>query len=54
MTRTLTSDLVISDALYRLVRATAPEDVLLERFDAPTNARLPGRARPLLIRVATA
>jgi adenylate cyclase len=50
MTRTLASDLVVSDTLFRMVRSVAPEDALLERFQAPANARLPGRGRPLLVR----
>jgi adenylate cyclase len=52
MTRTLASDLVVSDALFRMVRAVAPEDARLERFQTAASARLPGRACPMLVRVA--
>lgn len=51
-TRLIGADIVISDQLYRLVRATAPGEKLLERFAATLSVRLSGRARPLEVRYA--
>jgi adenylate cyclase len=52
MTRTLASDLIVSDALFRMVQAVAPQDAFLERFRAPASTTLPGRACPMLVRTA--
>lgn len=52
MTRTLGSDLVVSDDLFRMLAAEAPTDERLCSFPHVVTARLPGRGRPIKLRPA--
>jgi adenylate cyclase len=52
MTRTLGSDLVVSDDLFRMLAAEAPTDERLCSFPHVLTARLPGRGRPIKLRPA--
>ncbi len=52
MTRTLGTDLVVSDDLFRLLAADAPADQRLCSFPHVLTTRLPGRGRPIRLRPA--
>jgi len=52
MTRTLGSDLVISDDLYRMLAMERPAHERLGSFPHVLTARLPGRGRPISLRPA--
>jgi adenylate cyclase len=51
-TRSLGTDIVISEELYRLVAEVAGDTALLDYFPATVSVTLSGRARPLDIRPA--
>ena len=52
MTRTLGTDLVVSDDLFRMLATEAPADERLGLFPHVLTARLPGRGRPIRLRPA--
>lgn len=52
MTRTLGTDLVVSDDLFRMLATEAPADERLCSFPHVLTARLPGRGRPIRLRPA--
>lgn len=52
MTRTLGTDLVVSDDLFRMLATEAPADERLGSFPHVLTARLPGRGRPIRLRPA--
>ena len=52
MTRTLGTDLVVSDDLFRMLAVEAPADERLCSFPSVLTARLPGRGRPIKLRPA--
>ena len=54
MTRTLATDLVVSDDLFRMLAMEAPADDRLASFPHVLTARLPGRGRPIRVRPALA
>ena len=52
MTRTLGTDLVVSDDLFRMLATEVPADERLCSFPRVLTARLPGRGRPIKLRPA--
>ena len=52
MTRTLGTDLVVSDHLFRTLATEVPADERLGSFPHVLTARLPGRGRPIGVRPA--
>lgn len=52
MTRTLGTDLVVSDDLFRMLATEVPADDRLGLFPHVLTARLPGRGRPIRLRPA--
>jgi adenylate cyclase len=52
MTRSLGTDLVVSDDLFRMLAAEVPADERLCSFPHVLTARLPGRGRPIRLRPA--
>jgi adenylate cyclase len=52
MTRTLGTDLVVSDDLFRMLATEVPADERLCSFPQVLTARLPGRGRPIRLRPA--
>jgi adenylate cyclase len=52
MTRTIGTDLVVSDDLFRMLATEAPADERLGSFPHVLTARLPGRGRPVRVRPA--
>jgi adenylate cyclase len=52
MTRTLGTDLVVSDDLFRMLATEVPADERLRAFPHVLTARLPGRGRPVRVRPA--
>jgi adenylate cyclase len=52
MTRTLGTDLVISDDLFRMLATEAPADERLCSFPHVLTTRVPGRGRPISLRPA--